>query len=385
LATTKNDGASHVARQEAYISGYGYALPARASTERYLEVDAVARRMHGLPETSIAMVRQFAIGSGVRFRHTVSPCWLPENERPTDVEDIFTSNRFNPSGHLRAKSWQELAPKLAIEAAHAAVENWGGDIADITHIVTTSTSGWSEPGISGAVIHELGLSLDTQKQELNFNGCFCGATCLRVARDIMRAGDAKAVLVVAVETPSIQYDPVATDVSSHVASVLFGDGASAFVLAREGAWAYEATGMSLVPNSSEMLRMAPNVDPDQPTYRMFLHRNIGARLATYFREERGAELLNSILERTDGVFPELAIHPGGPSILESVSDAFAQRGWPAGAMQSSIDTLSSVGNLGAAAVLLVMAKLLPKAKSDRIAIFAFGPGVTVEWGLIRRV
>jgi len=330
------------------------------------------------------MIKQFAVGSGVRFRHTVSPCWVPQHERPTDVEDIFTPNGFNPSGHLRAVSWQRTAIPLAIEAARIAVENWGGKIEDITHIVTTSTSGWAEPGVSGAIIHELDLSLDTQKQELNFNGCFCGATCMRVARDIMRAGDAKAVLVVAVETPSIQYDPLANDVSSQVASVLFGDGAAAFVLARDGDWVYEATGMSLVPNSREMLRMAPNVDAEQPTYRMYLHKNIGPRLATYFREERGAALLDQILERADGEFPELAVHPGGPSILESVREVLMERGWAPQAMQSSLDTLYCTGNLGAAAVLLVMSKLLPVARSKKIGIFAFGPGVTVEWGMIRR-
>lgn len=375
---------SNRSRPEAHIAGYGYALPTRVSTEHYLERDAEVRRSHGMPENVIAAIRQFAIGSGVRFRHTVSPCWVPEGERPTDVEDIFTPNQFNPSAHLRSLSWRETALKLAIDAARAAMEDWGGRPEDITHIVTTSTSGWSEPGISGALVEAFHLSLDTQKQELNFNGCFCGATCLRVARDIVRAGDAKAVLVVAVETPSVQYDPLAEDVSSQVASVLFGDGAAAVVLAPEGEWVYEATGMSLVPHSSEMLRMAPNVDISQPTYRMFLHRNIGARLATFFRQERGKDLLNFVLEKSGDEFPELAVHPGGPSILESVRDVFIERGWPADALRSSLDTLYSTGNLGSAAVLLVLSKLLPIARSQHVGIFAFGPGVTVEWGLIRR-
>jgi predicted naringenin-chalcone synthase len=330
------------------------------------------------------MVRQFAENSGIRYRHAVSPCWMPEDERPDDVEDVFTPNDYDPPAWQRALSWKTLAPKLAIEAARAALKNWGGSPADITHVVTTSTSGWHEPGISGALIHNLGLSLDTQKQELNFNGCFCGATCLRLARDIIRAGDAKAVLVAAVETPSIQYDPTATDVSSLVASILFGDGAAAFIIAPEGEWIWEASGMSLVPGTEEMLSMGPDIVPDRSTYRMFLHREIGARLARYFREERGAGLLADILKRAGGVPPALAVHPGGPSILESVREVFEEKTWPKGAMQPSIDTLYDTGNLGAAAMLMVMARLLPKVTADRIATFAFGPGVTVEWGLLKR-
>jgi predicted naringenin-chalcone synthase len=369
---------------EAHIAGYGTALPYRVSTARFLEVDSEARRRLGQGEGVRSMVRQFALNSGIRFRHCVSPCWLPEAERPADVEDIFTPADFDPPAWKRALSWQEHAPKLAIKAALDAIANWGGSLADITHVVTTSTSGWSEPGISSALIHSLGLSLDTQKQELNFNGCFCGATCLRVARDMVRAGDARAVLVVAVETASIQYDPLNTDVSSIVASILFADGAAAFILAPEGEWAYEGSGMSLVPDTDQMLRMSPDTVSDRPTYRMFLHRQIGSRLATYFRYERGAALLSQLLERADGVPPALAVHPGGPDILESVRDVFDEKGWSKGAFQPSIDTLYDTGNLGAAAMLFVMARILPTVQSDRIATFAFGPGVTVEWGMLRR-
>jgi chalcone synthase/acridone synthase len=370
---------------EAHIAGYGTALPYRISTERFLELDDQVRRLHGQGEGTRAMVKQFAVGSHVRFRHSLSPMWLPEGERPVDVEDIFTPTNFEPSPSQRTRFWMEHAPKLAVAAAREAIANWGGDAAKITHIVTTCTSGWSEPGISGALVHQLGLSLDTQKQELNFNGCFAGATCLRLARDLVRAGDCGAVLVVAVETTSVQYDPSATDVSALVASVLFADGAAAFIIAPEGEWAYEATGMSLVPGTENMLRMSPDRETDKATYRMFLHRGIGSRLASYFREERGRELLDNILDRSGGIYPSLAVHPGGPNILESVREVFDENGWPEGAMQPSMDTMYDTGNLGAAAMLFVMARLLPQTKTERMATLAFGPGVTVEWGLLRRV
>ena len=83
----------------------------------------------------------------------------------------------------RAALWNEIAPELSLQAAREALKNWKeGGAADITHVVTTNTSGWREPGIAAHLIHSLGLSLDTQKCELNFNGCFCGMTCLRLVR-----------------------------------------------------------------------------------------------------------------------------------------------------------------------------------------------------------
>jgi predicted naringenin-chalcone synthase len=369
---------------EAHIAGYGSALPSPITTERFLEVDRAARRARGQDERATEIVEKIASNTGIRQRHFVSPCWLPEDERPEDVSDIFTSHGFDPPGHLRARFWKEQAPKLAIQAARDAIAHWGGSVSDITHVVTTCTSGWSEPGISAALIHALGLSLDTQKQELNFNGCFCGATCLRLARDIVRAGESRAVLVVAVETASVQYDPTATDISSLIATSLFADGAAAFILAPDGPWAYTATGMSIVPDTEDWLTMSPDLERDRPSYRMFLHREIGSRLGSYFREQRGAGLLAAVLE-PNGRPPALAVHPGGPSILESVAGVFEEHGWPQGALQPSIDTLYDTGNLGAAAMLFVLARLLPEVQSDRVGTFAFGPGVTVEWALLERV
>lgn len=367
---------------DAYIAGFGTALPRRITQERFLEVDATARRLHGQSEETRLMVRQFAQNSGIRYRHTVEPCWLPDEERPEGVDDIFTPHDYDPPGWLRARAWQRTAPALALRAARAALAQWGGAPSAITHVVTTCTSGWSEPGISCELIYELGLSLDCQKQELNFNGCFCGMTCLRAARDIVRGGEAGAVLVVAVEVASIQYDAVVDDISTLVSSVLFADGAAAFIVAPKGDWRFDRAGMSLVPDTRAMLRMAPDSDRPRDTYRMFLDRNVGARLATFFREERGHDLLGDL---TAAGRPALAVHPGGPNILEALNGVFLERGWPTDALQYSLATLRNTGNLGAAAMLFVLARLLPDVTDDRVATFAFGPGVTVEWGLLSRV
>ena len=366
---------------DACLAGFGTALPRRITQERFLEVDATARRLQGQSEQTRLLVRQFALNSGIRYRHTVAPCWLPDDERPEGVEDIFTAHAYDPPGWLRQRAWQREAPALALRAARAALANWGGAPSTITHVVTTCTSGWSEPGIACELIYELGLSLDCQKQELNFNGCFCGMTCLRAARDIVRAGESGAVLVVAVEVASLQYDAVVDDMSTLISSVLFADGAAAFVVAPTGRWRFERAGMSLVPDTRAMLRMAPDAERRRDTYRMFLDRRVGARLATFFREERGRDLLDAI---STGGRPALAVHPGGPNILEAINGVFVDGGWPAGALDYSTATLRDTGNLGAAAMLFVLARLLPEVTNDRIATFAFGPGVTVEWGLLRR-
>ena len=378
---------------EAHIAGIGTALPYPISTRRFLEVDEMMRKHLGQPQEVIDRLKSYAIGSGIDTRHYVHPHWLSEDDSPDNYpdaidvalkKDIFTPYDFVPPHWERMCIFQDTAVKLAIKSARNAVNNWGGNVKDITHIITTCTTGWSEPGIAVAVMQDLELSLNCQKAELNFNGCFCGATCLRLARDTIRAGNAKAVLVVATEVASTHYDLNATDPGSLVSHALFADGSSAFILAPEGQWRYKETGMSLVPDSAHLLGLVPPLTPDQSGYRMILDPDVSDQLGKYFRQGPGKEILKKL--DCDGKSkPALAIHPGGPKILDSVGDVFSELGWPNDAMQSSYDSLHRLGNLGAAAILFVLANRLSHIEQDQLVTMAFGPGVTVEWAELVKV
>lgn len=379
---------------EAHIAGIGTALPFPVSTERALELDEKIRKHLGQPEVIISLLQNFVLGTGIRLRHSVHPMWLPEGKTADDYpeikhlvldKDIFTPHNYVPPYWERMAVFEDTAIKLGVESAKRAIANWGGNPKDITHIITTCTSGWSEPGLASATIHALDLSLDCQKAELNFNGCFCGATCLRLARDCIRAGDAKAVLVVAVEVATTHYDPTATDISTLVATSLFADGAAAIVLSSEGKWRYQQTGMSLVPDSMHLLGLKPPHQSNQNCYQMFLHKTVGQRLGEYFRDGHGKDLLTKLYPDPSQPRPALAIHPGGPNILDNISNVLQERGWAKEDLQSSYDSLQTLGNLGAAAMLFVLAKRLNNVEEDRVITLAFGPGVTVEWASLQKV
>jgi predicted naringenin-chalcone synthase len=361
---------------EAHIAGFGIEVPFRVPTDRFLEVDAEMRRRHGQPEEVIELVARLVRGTGIRARHTIHRGWL----EPDGPGDIFGPADFDPPLWERLAAWRDHAVPLAIEAARKALAQWGGSPDKITHILTTGTSGWIEPGVACAVIEALGLPLTCQKAELNFNGCFCGATCLRLARDLVRAEPGRVVLVVALEASSGHYDVVDTAASSLVANALFADGAAAMIIAEDGPWRFQDAGMHLVPHSKGMLTFEPPMRPHQVTYRMFLHREVGARIGAWFRETG-----SPLLERLQGPErAELAVHPGGPNILNALLEVLQEEGWPDSALERSFHTLHEYGNLGCAAVLFVLAETLPSVQGDRLGVFAFGPGVTVEWSSLRR-
>lgn len=178
-----NHGNLDMSQKEAHIVGTGTAFPYPVPIERYWEVDAKMRSIHGIPETTILTLKALSQGSGIRFHHTVSPHWLPENKSPADYpdiqnavlqEDIFTPYDYTPPFWKRMSVFKEILTKLGTKAARNAIADWDGNPQDITHIFTTCTSGWTEPGLPSILIKELGLGYDCQKAELNFNGCFVG-------------------------------------------------------------------------------------------------------------------------------------------------------------------------------------------------------------------
>ncbi len=370
----------------AHIVATGSAVPDVLTTERFLQVDAEARRLHGQSRQTIERIASLVRGTGIQARHTFHPALLPPGSTPrVAVDDIYTDTEFDPDLWQRMRAWRQVVPALAVEAVSEALTAWGGPVDRISHILTTSTSGWSEPGLACELIDTFGLRHDCQKAELNFNGCFCGATCLRLARDIVRAGEADHVLVVAAESPSTHYSPVETDISTLVAHCLFSDGAAALILGPEGAWRMDSAGMHLVPGSRELLQMVPPMSPDQVTYRMYLDRAVGPRLGAWLGTgEPGPRLLARLGSGLEAP-PAMAVHPGGPNILQHVGAALEASGYPSDVLTRSYTSLQHHGNLGAAALPFLLAEHLGEVEGPALGTLAFGPGVTVEWARYLRV
>jgi predicted naringenin-chalcone synthase/acyl carrier protein len=390
----EDDDASFV-RHEAYIAGWGIATPFPLTSERFLEVDAAERRRLGQSQQTIDQMATFVKSSRINNRFSCHPFFLPKDKKPSDFPGAVGTVSRNiyedhpqhwPTLSTRMQCFQETAVTLCVSAAENAVKCWGKDRGLITHLLTTCTSGWSEPGIGCAVIKGLGLSQDVQKAELNFNGCFCGATCLRLARDIIRAGDATAVLIVACEVATTHFDWSHTDPQLMIAQSLFADGAGSIVVAREGIWKYTKSGSSVVPNSGHLLGLRPPFKETEHSYVMTLSKLVAPSLYAYFSKGHGKDILKQLYDPREQQKPALAIHPGGPRILEAVGDVFWELGWQEDALQGSYDTFGEFGNLGSAAMLFVLAHRLSKAdiKEDKLITMAFGPGVTVEWATLER-
>ena len=134
--------------------------------------------------------------------------------------------------------FQEEGVRLSVNACKKAIAEWGGNVEEITHVVSTTCTDSSNPGFDHFVARELGLNNSVEKVLLHGIGCSGGMAALRTAANLalgstFRRKPAR-VLVLACEISSLlvrsELDSVDKDQTVRVGVCLFSDCASAAVL-----------------------------------------------------------------------------------------------------------------------------------------------------------
>ena len=77
--------------------------------------------------------------------------------------------------------WREAVVWLLCRKA---VEQWGGHLSEITHVVSTTCTNSANPGYDHYVVKELGLNTSIEKVLLHGVGCSGGLAALRTAANI---------------------------------------------------------------------------------------------------------------------------------------------------------------------------------------------------------
>ncbi len=344
----------------------------------------------GLTRLGSRLVRTCFDSAAIDTRHTaVSELTLdahPDNPRFFDHDAGLV---LNPSTKSRNELFATEATKLFIEAAKAAVGNCPGlDLADITHVITVSCTGFFNPGPDYKVVRALGLSPAVQRYHLGFMGCYAAFPALRAARQFCEADASAVVLVICAELCSLHLR-TSNDPDTIMGSAIFGDGAAAAVVsAREPAPGQTALTLDhfetvLTPVGEEA--MAWNIG-DQG-FEMVLGSYV-----PHIIEEHITGALEPLLARVPGLgdrpysdIPLWAIHPGGRAILDKVESKLELREEQ---MIPARETLRKYGNMSSSTVLFVLKHIMdmaPTAEAERICSMAFGPGLTVETALFTKL
>ena len=377
--------------------------------------------------------------SGIDKRHTViEELTLDADAADPRFFDPVTQRLLMPSTKVRNELYITEATKLFVEAGRRALEACPGiNAADVTHVVTVSCTGFYAPGPDYMLVRELGLSPATQRYHLGFMGCYASMPALRTARQFVLADPAAVVLVVSAELCSLHLR-TSNDPDTIVASSLFADGAAGGIVSSrppepgevalnldhfetvitpvgEGdmAWKIGDEGFEMVLSSyvphiiDEHIEgaLAPLFDRDEtlagllPTQEVTVLADVLSEVLAGSLVASGAgaglpdEPVASGAGALAGAGPgspdslstaiaHWAIHPGGRSILDKTE---AKLGLTEAQLVPSRETLRQYGNMSSATILFVMKAIMDAPTTEdgqRVCAMAFGPGLTVESGLM---
>ncbi len=355
--------------------------------------------------------------SGIETRRTViSELTLDSTNEDPQFFDARTQRLLTPSTKVRNELYITEATKLYVDAGRRAIDACADiSAADITHIVTVSCTGFYAPGPDYMLVRELGLNPATQRYHLGFMGCYASMPALRAAKQFVLADPNAVVLVVSAELCSLHLR-TSNDPDTIVASSLFGDGAAAGIVSSRGpqpgetalvldhfetvitpvgegdmAWKIGDQGFEMVLSTyvphiiDEHIEgaLAPLIGRDAGLAGSLPNESGAGSEPQQAESPAGQPASVAVLAKPlNEAIAHWAIHPGGRSILDKTE---AKLGLSEAQLMPSRETLRQYGNMSSATVLFVLKAILdaPTTEADeRVCAMAFGPGLTVESGLM---
>ena len=282
------------------------------------------------------------------------------------------------STQKRNDLYLETARPLAAETITQALSQAKLRSADIDHFIIISCTGLDTPGLDMILAGDLGMRPDLRRSALIGMGCYAGLTGIDRALLELAARPKNHVLILALEFCTLQFQP-GKKLDDMVAGALFGDGLAAAVVGPPSSagprivdtmthneyGTQDLMGVHL-SDTGFKIRLATRVPK--------VLRQIVPDLATSFLRRSGLNL-------TDIRF--WGIHPGGAKIVDYVEQALELESTD---LRYSRTVLRRYGNMSSVTIFFVLDEIMregsPQA-GDYALLLAFGPGLTIELGLVQ--
>lgn len=362
-----------------YIHNIATLVPDHSFNQNFLRDQM--KKYVGEREATQRIIHRIYSKSGIDKRHTVINDFNANGDPRFFFEKDGSLNE--PSTGTRNELYSEKAKELYIETARETIrENKAISKEDITHIITVSCTGFFAPEPGFEIIKDLELSTSTQRFHLGFMGCFAAFPAMKMAKAFCEADPNANVLVVCLELCTIHLqDSEATD--QLISASVFADGAAGMIINSEA------------PDSGgfELNQFSTSIAEESQDDMAWTIGDTGFDmvLSTYVPEIIDSNLESAIQPLFDdyALAPEKirhwAIHPGGRAILDKIETSFSLRDEQLAAPRN---VLADYGNMSSATILFVLADLLKRsgsAEMESVLAMAFGPGLTIESGLLTKV
>ncbi|KAE8346768.1 hypothetical protein BDV24DRAFT_147402 [Aspergillus arachidicola] len=187
------------------------------------------------------------VGTGLQYPpHKLGPEFVPKLVSNCYTDNVAVLPANHPlwfQDHILTNTecddlFKTYGIPLAQDAATQAIEDWGGNLMDITHVVAMTCTSASSPGFDCTLCQRLGLSKHVRRALLSGVTCAGSVATLRAAYDLLRGatqeGKPARALVIAAETMTVYIrgwlETIADESIPNIGPTLFGDGACALVL-----------------------------------------------------------------------------------------------------------------------------------------------------------
>jgi len=317
--------------------------------------------------------------SGVSNRHSV--LFDSSNGPVLDRQQLYSPassiDDRGPSTAERMRVYRDSALSLARESCQDALNRSSCDFEQITHLVTTSCTGFSAPGVDLGLIDELNLDRQVARTHVGFMGCHAALNAMRIASSFAKSDSAK-VLVCCTELCSLHLQYRAES-DQAIANSLFADGSAAVVVQQlkhsqrtensTNDWQIASNASAVIPDTSQ--HMSWNIGDNG--FEMSLSVSVPSIIHETVKPWLEQWLATQQLDVAD--IGSWAVHPGGPKIISAFADAV---GIQDSAVQASRDILSEYGNMSSPTILFVIDRLRQTDAQLPCVAIAFGPGLAIE-------
>ena len=266
-----------------------------------------------------------------------------------DAEGFYRLGAF-PDTETLMRKFEACAPDLAVEAVEKLLV--GEDRSRVTHVIVTSCTGLSAPGIDLALVERCGLSPSVERTMVGFMGCYAAINALKLARHIVRSEPTARVLAINLELCTLHLHET-PNLDEILSFLLFADGcAAALVTADPVGVEMSSFRAALVPDTRELIRWHIR----EQGFDMVLSGAVPGAIRTALSESRD-EILGGANDI--GLW---AVHPGGCSVLDAVEQAFALA--PT-ALSASRSVLNDYGNMSSGTVMFVLDRIMRTGRAAR--------------------
>lgn len=326
------------------------------------------------------IIHRIYSNSGIDKRHTV----IHDFNANGDPRFFFQKDGSmkNPSTGQRNKLYAEKAKKLFVESARRTIDqNSSVEYDDITHIITVSCTGFFAPEPGFEIIQQLGLPSSTQRFHIGFMGCFAAFPAMKMAKAFCESQTDAKVLVICLELCSIHLQ-ASEGTDQLISASVFADGAAGMIVssAQSAGNNYELDCFSTSIATESKEDMAWTIG--DTGFDMVLSTYVPDIIESNI-EEAVQPLFDDCASSSEKI-DYWALHPGGRSILDKIQNTFSLKNKQ---LYSSRKILADYGNMSSATILFVLADLLEnplQEKKESVLAMAFGPGLTIESGLLKK-